>query len=75
MELSKQDVQNWREHPVTALFLEHVLFIMDIEMNHLATQAGLNPTDDRMRVGHIRGLAELADWEPDYIEDKVNAES
>lgn len=75
MEISKEDFVNWRSQAVTQAFLEVVLEIIDIEANHLAVHAGHNPLDDRYRAGHIRGLAELVDWVPDYIEDDTDADS
>ncbi len=75
MQISKDDFLRWRESPVTQAFLENVLQAVDGELKFLASDAGLNPIQDRFRVGHIKGLTELADWEPEFVEDTDDIES
>lgn len=75
MDLSKLDLINWRQHPVTMLFLEETLNTIDQQMQMLSQEAGLDSLKDRYRVGLVQGLAALADWEPNTIEESVDAES
>lgn len=75
MEISKQDFQYWRDHPVTLSFLEEVLVILDAELANLVNTAGLDQLKDNFRRGHIQGLKELADWEPEFVEDTPDVES
>lgn len=72
MELSKVDFQQWHDHPVTRMFLEEVLTVIDAELANLVNTAGLDPLIDRHRVGRIKGLTELAEWDPDTIEESEN---
>lgn len=75
MEISKEDYKHWRDHPVTRAFLDEVMIVMDAELAQLVMTAGDNSLRDKYRVGHIKGLSELLDWDPEFIEEKVDAES
>jgi len=75
MEVTKADYVQWRTDPVTKMFVEEMLVLVDSEIANLLMQAGLNPLADRHRVGRIDGLKEVAEWEPDFREDKDGIDS
>lgn len=62
--------RDWKEHPVTVLYLKEVFSIIETEIATLVTQAGQNSVSDSYKSGKIAGLTELADWKPQLVEDK-----
>ncbi len=75
MQISKDMYRRWQEDPVTQAFLEVVMEVANIEVKWLTQDAGLNSLTDRYRAGHIKGLTELVEWEPDYVEGTDDIES
>ena len=61
---------DWKHHPVTRLFLDEMINVIEAEIAALATSAGLNPTNDRYTVGKIAGVSLGVDWKPQLVEDK-----
>ena len=64
------DFHQWRDLPVTKMLYEYVAEFAGYEVSALAQSAGINPPDDRYKVGKIAGLALLADWTPNLVEDE-----
>lgn len=70
MTIEKADFIAWRTHPVTTIFLESVVEEMNLSVADLVIHAGKNSGNDRYNCGKIEGLRWLADWQPQFKEDK-----
>lgn len=61
---------DWKNHPVTRLFLNEMISQVEAEIAALATGAGVNPIQDRYQVGKIAGIGFAVDWKPQLSEDE-----
>jgi hypothetical protein len=60
MELRKEEFDEWRDHPVTRAVILKLKEYQETFMLSLAEDAGIDPLNDRYRVGRIHAYAELA---------------
>lgn len=64
--MTKDDYLLWRNDPRTEEYLTDVLSEMNNHMADIITTAGMNSLTDRYRVGVIRGLQFLTEWQPNF---------
>ena len=67
--LSKEQLRQWREHPVTQLFYEVCKERIDEAKEVLAVSD--DPDYDRKVKGLIHGYNEVLEWEPEVVDAEV----
>lgn len=71
---SKDEYLEWRNHPVTEAFLADVIDLMDKDIADLVNYAGEDPSADRKKCGRVEGLKQLADWQPEIIDEEEQSD-
>ena len=70
--LTRSDFLSWLKNPVTQLFLQETVDVMDNQLVKLINSAGKDSLDDRWTTGFIYGLRQLADWDPNLRTEEVD---
>lgn len=60
MDISKEEFDEWKTHPVTQVFLLKLRNEAEQVMLGLANDAGVDPQNDRYRCGKIHTLIEIS---------------
>jgi hypothetical protein len=55
----KSEFADWKTHPITKRVFEGLREQEQIQLEQLAVSAGVEPTDDRFKVGYIAALRDV----------------
>ena len=70
--MSKDEFVMWKQHPVTKLFFSAILENVEGLKQELAVEAGIDPLQDRTKVGAIKAFTDILTVQADDLEETRN---
>jgi hypothetical protein len=74
--MTREEFVDWKRHPVTQSLLASIFNRIQEGREELGNTAGLDPHQDRLRVGIIRGHQDVLDgldmFETSFVENETN---
>lgn len=75
MPIKKSDYIDWLDNPVTQEAAKDVAQRVEQEIGNLVRSRDNTPIQDAWIKGLITGVQALLDWDPEFIEEEIDAEN